>query len=147
MSLIKYTAFINSLIVILQNSGPCCSIGRIPSTPVGYADDLAAACLSERMLEVALGLVYCHGLTWRYQYNAKESGIMIFGETKAANKHNAEVRHFSLGRDRVRERLSYDHVGVTLCLYLDDVSGVEGRLAKARRTFNAISGLGIRKNL
>ena len=61
MSLIKYTAFINYLIVILQNSGACCSIGRIPSTPVGYADDLAAACLSERKLEAALGLVYRHG--------------------------------------------------------------------------------------
>ena len=69
---------------------------------------------------------------------------MVFGETKAANKHNAEVRHFSLGRDRLHERLSYDHVGVTTCLYEDDVSGVEGRLAKVWRMFNAISGLGIR---
>ena len=95
---------------------------------------------------MALGLVYRHGLTWRYQYNAKKSGIMVFGETRAANKHNTEVQHFSLGRDRVRERLSYDHVGVTLGLYEDDVSGVEGRLAKARRALNAISGLAIRRS-
>ena len=45
MSLIKYTAFINSLLVALQNSDLCCSIRRIPSMPVGYADDLAACCL------------------------------------------------------------------------------------------------------
>ena len=42
MSLIKYIAFINSLIVLLRNSGLCCSISRIPSLPMGYADDLAA---------------------------------------------------------------------------------------------------------
>ena len=42
--------------------------------------------------------------------------------------------------------MSYDHVGVTTCLFDDDVSGVEGRLAKARRALNSISGLGIRRN-
>ena len=71
---------------------------------------------------------------------------MVFGETPAANAHNAEVRIFKLGNNRVRERLSYDHVGVTTCLFDDDVSGVEGRLAKARRALNSISGLGIRRN-
>ena len=76
MSLIKYTAFINSLVVSLQNSGLCGSIGRTPSAPVGYADDLVACCLTERKLDGALQVVYHHGCTWRYQYNAKKSGIM-----------------------------------------------------------------------
>ena len=94
MSLIKYTAFINSLIVLLKNSGLCCRIGYVPSTPVGYADDLAACCLTERRLDSAMQIVHRHGCTWRYQFNAKKSGIMIFGETPAANAHNAEVRIF-----------------------------------------------------
>ena len=46
----------------------------------------------------------------------------------------------------MRERLSYDHVGVTACLYDDDASGIVGRISKARRALNAISGLGIRRN-
>ena len=146
MSLIKYTAFINSLIVSLNESGLCCSIRRIPSSPVGYADDLAACCLSERKLDSTLEVVYRHGCTWRYSYNAKKSGIMVFGETPGANRHNATQRNFKLGRDRVKERLSYDHVGVTACLYDEDISGIEGRLAKARRALNSISGLGIRRN-
>ena len=54
MSLIKSTAFVNSLLVQLQNADLCCRIGRIPSAPVGYADDLAACCLSEKKLDGAL---------------------------------------------------------------------------------------------
>ena len=146
MSLIKYTLFIDSLIVILRESGLCCSIGRIPSSPVGYADDLAACCVSERKLDGALKVVYQHGCKWRYTYNAKKSGIMVYGETPRANKHNSEVRVFKLGSDRVRERTSYDHVGVTACLFDEDISGITGRLSKARRALNAISGLGIRRN-
>ena len=146
MSLIKYTAFINSILVALQRSGLCCSIGRIPSTPVGYADDLAACCLSERKLEGALRIVYRHGCTWLYSYNAKKSGVMVYGETMATNRHNAEVRKFKLGGEQVKEKLTYEHVGITTCLSDDDAEGVVGRLAKARRTLNANSGLGIRRN-
>ena len=145
MSLIKYTAFINSLIVALQRSGFCC-IRRIPSTPVGYADDLATCSMTERKLEWALGIVYRHGCKWRYCFNAKKSGVMVFGETPATNSYNADRRFFMLGDDRVREKLSYEHVGVVCCLYENDVSGIEKRLSKARRALNAVSGLGIRRN-
>ena len=146
MSLIKYTAFINSLVVLLKESGFCCDIRCIPSSPVGYADDLAACCLSERKLEGALSAVYQQGCKWRYAYIAKKSGVMVFGETPNANRHNAEVRVFMLSRDRVKERLSYDHVGVTTSLYDGDETGILVRLSKARRALNAISGLGICRN-
>ena len=141
MSLIKYTAFINSLVVLFKDSGLCCNIRRIPSSPVGYADDLVACCLSERKLDGALSAVYRHSCKWRYAYNAKKSGIMAFGETPNANRHNADVRVFMLGRDRVRERLTYDHVGVTTSLYDGDEMGILARLSKARLALNAISGL------
>ena len=146
MSLIKYTAFINSLLVSLQSSDLCCNIRRIPSTPVGYADDLAACCRSERKLERALKVVHQHGCTWRYQYNAGKSGVMVYGEARNTNKHNAAIRNFRLGDKRVKEKVRYEHVGITACLYEDDVEGIDGRLSKARKALNAISGLGIRRN-
>ena len=71
---------------------------------------------------------------------------MVYGETPAYGKYNA-VRHvFKLGLDRVNERSSYAHVGVSACLFEDDMTGIQGRLAKARRALNAISGMGIRRN-
>ena len=48
MSLIKYTVFINSLLVQLKMSGFCCKIYTTPSTPVRYADDLATGCYNAR---------------------------------------------------------------------------------------------------
>ena len=50
LSLLRYTLFINSLFVHLKNSGYCCTIYREPSTPVGYADDLAAGSINETKL-------------------------------------------------------------------------------------------------
>ena len=60
------------------------------------------------------------------------------------NKRNSQNLIFKLGDERVNERVNYDHVGVRVCLYDDDVSGLEERVSKARRAFYAISGLGIR---
>ena len=46
LSLTKYVAFVNVLLVDLEKSKLCCSIRGIPSSPAGYADDLATATVS-----------------------------------------------------------------------------------------------------
>ena len=55
-------------------------------------------------------------------------------------------RIFKLGNERVKERQSYDHVGVKACLYKANNSRVEEKIIKARRAFNACAGIGIRKS-
>ena len=114
--------------------------------PVGYADDLAACCLDHDKLKRSMEVVHAHGRTWRYDFNAKKSGVLVFGESKRENARNRPGRSFMLGTEKVPEKAAYEHVGVKLSIFKDDVSGVEERLAKARRALNAISGLGIRKN-
>ena len=47
LSVTKYLAFINELLEVLEKSNLCCTVNKIPSTPVGYADDLAAASVSK----------------------------------------------------------------------------------------------------
>ena len=54
MSLMKYTVFINSLLVSLKNANICAKIYRVPSTPLGYADDVATCCLSKMKLDRAM---------------------------------------------------------------------------------------------
>ena len=78
-------------------------------------------------------------------FNAKKSGIMVYGEGKAKNSLNAQKRVFKLGPDVVKERVNYDHVGVRSTLYDDDVSGLSERISKARRAFYSITGIGIRR--
>ena len=56
------------------------------------------------------------------------------------------LRSFRLGRDKISERAHYDHIGIRASIFKDDTSSLEERLSKARRTLNAISGLGIKKS-
>ena len=146
MSLIKYTVFINSLLVYLKNSGHCCKLYNTPSTPVGYADDLATGCINNRKLDRVMEVVYQHGCTWRYEFNAKKSGVLVYGESRTEHIRNARNRAFRLGPAKVNERENYDHVGIRAIISDDDISGIEERLSKARRTFNAVASIGIRSN-
>ena len=56
------------------------------------------------------------------------------------------MKEFSLGDAKVLERLQYDHVGIRASVDINDITGIEERLAKARKTLNAATGLGIRRN-
>ena len=146
MSLIKYTAFINSLLTTVQNSRICCKIYRTPSAPVGYADHLAACCRQQRDLKRVMQIVHAHGRTWRFDFSAKKSGVLVFGENKREHQAGKNERFIMLGNERVEERENYDHVGFRACIFEDDLSGIEERSSKGRRALNAISGLGIRRN-
>ena len=43
LSLVKYIVFIDELLIKLEMSKLCCTISHVPSSPAGYADDLATA--------------------------------------------------------------------------------------------------------
>ena len=146
LSLLKYTVFINSLLVNLRDSGLCAKIYQTPSTPQGYADDLAAVCLSKRKTDAVMERVYLHGCTWRYDFNARKSGILVYGENRRAHDRNSINRSFRLGPAKVKEMTEYDHVGIRASIYAGSTSGIEERIGKARRALNAVSGIGIRKN-
>ena len=145
MSLMKYTVFINSLLVTLKEANICCKIYRTPSTPLGYADDVATCCPSKRKLDFAMDIVYKHGCAWRYEFNAKKSGVLVYGESVREHECNSVDRCFKLGPDKVKERVNYDHVGIRNTIFYDDNSGIEERFSKGRRSFNAIAGIGMRK--
>ena len=91
MSLMKYVIFINSLLVELISANICCKIVGIPSTPLGYADDVATCCLSKWKLDRAMRIVYNHGCTWRYQLNAKKSGVLVYGESRIVHEPEAKI--------------------------------------------------------
>ena len=146
LSLLKYTVFINSLLVSLRDSGLCAKVYRTPSNPLGYADDLAACCVTKRKTDAVMEAVYQHGCTWRYDFNARKSGVLVFGESDRERQTNARNRVFKLGPAKVKEVREYDHVGVRTSVDSTNCSGLEDRIGKARRALNAISGLGIRKN-
>ena len=71
---------------------------------------------------------------------------MVFGEERKQYLVNKEHSVFKLGNERVKEKEAYDHVGVKMCLFDDNTTRVEEKISKGRKTLNASTGLGIRKN-
>ena len=71
---------------------------------------------------------------------------MMFGEDRKINAINSKHRVFGLGKERVNEEASYDHVGVKMCIFNDDTTRIEEKISKGWKTLNASSGLGIWKN-
>ena len=145
LSLVKYAIFINSLLVDLKRSGLCCKLYRTPSAPLGYADDIAACCLSKQKLDRAIDLVHAHGCTLRYELNAKKSGVLVYGESPKEHERYSLDRIFKLGPNKVNERKNYDHVGIRNSIFDYDYADVIERISKGRRAFNFIAGIGIRK--
>ena len=107
---------------------------------------MTTACLSKAKVYLVLKTLHSHSLKWRYSYNASKSAVMIYGETRRENAVSKKHRVFSLGPQKVPEKVSYDHVGVKNCLFGDYTERVEERISKGRRCFNALCSLGIKKS-
>ena len=82
LSLTTYVAFIDALLNTLEQSKLCCTIMKIPSTPVGYADDVATACISKLRTDKVLKAVHDFGCKWRFNFNANKSAVLVYGETR-----------------------------------------------------------------
>ena len=144
MSLIKYIAFIDSLLVELEASELCCSIAGIHTSPLGYADDMTTASLSKLKADRAIDVVYKHSCKWRYQLNAKKCAILVYGEKPSVKKKFSKYRQYKLGPERVIEKTNYDHVGLKNCSEGVYIERTEEKISKARKALCAISGIGIK---
>ena len=119
LSLLKYAAFIDPLLRKIENSNLGCVVHGIQTSPVGFADDMSACTLSKFNMDKVLNLVYQYSCKWGYKYNAKKSAVMVYGESQHFAKRNSKDRTFRLGKEKVLETKSYDHVGVKACLFND----------------------------
>ena len=123
----------------------CSAIYRVPFLPVGYADDVAACTVSKRRMDRVMNVVYNHGNTWRYSFNAKKSAVLVFGETNRERQIGSKNRVFSLGPEKVSEKLHYDHVGVKTCVLGDTHCRTEEKIIKARKVLNMSCSIGIKR--
>ena len=70
---------------------------------------------------------------------------MVYGESKSEFRKGSKYRECSLCKEKVKETMAYDHVGIKNCLFHDYKPRTEERLSKGRRSFNAITNVGIKK--
>ena len=137
LSLVKYLVFIDEVLVKLEQSNLCCVIENVPSSPAGYADDLAMATVSKMLTDMVHDMLKDYGKKWRFKFNASKSAVMVFGEGKKDNLSNSKFRTFRLGKEAVKEKLTYDHVGVKMRIFQDNTTRVEEKISKGRKTLNA----------
>ena len=52
----------------------------------------------------------------------------MFGETDKKHDVNLKYWLFLLGRDKVSERTSYDHVGISVSIFPGDTDGIIERI-------------------
>ena len=91
LSLIKYLAFINSLLTSLEQSGFCSAIYGIKVSPLVYADDVAPASTSKLNTDRVLKLVYEHSCVWRYRFNPKKSAVLGFWRKREGELKQLQV--------------------------------------------------------
>ena len=144
LSLLKYLAFINSLLDSLEESKLCCAIYGINVSPLGYADDIASASTSKANTDRVLQIVYNHSCTWRYKFNPKKSAVLVYGESEHDNRKHAKFRTYMLGKDRIKEGTTYDHLGLKNNNMGINVERTTEKISKGRKALNAASGLGLK---
>ena len=144
LSLIKYISFIDSLLMSLENSNLCCTFSGISTTPLGYADDMATATVSENAMDRVLNIVHLHSRRWRYNFNAKKSAVIVYGEGERENKLNSKNREHRLGIEKVQEKNSYEHLGLMTFNNFVNTQRTKDKVGKGRRALSAASGIGIK---
>ena len=90
--------------------------------------------------------MYSYGNIWRFRFQAKQSAILVYGESPREHNRNAQNRVLKLGCDRIPEKQEYDHVGTKSCFYSDSEPRVSEEVSKGRNVLNVAPGIGIRKN-
>ena len=144
LSLMKYLVFINSLAVELEGSKLCCSIREISTSPLGYADDVAAACTSKNKTDRILDIAFRHSCQWRYSFNPKKSAVLVYGESINEQKHNCTFRTYRLGKESIKEQTKYDHLGLTNFVNNRVNDRTLMKISKGRKALNAAAGIGLK---
>ena len=90
LSVLKYVAFIDSLLKNLENTGLGCQVANIWTNLVGYAADMVSACPSKANVDKTHNIIDNQAKKWRYSYYAKNSAVMVLGETKCEHDRTCQ---------------------------------------------------------
>ena len=80
-------------------------------------------------------IAHVYSKKWQYNYNAKKSAVMVYGENAREHNRNKKYRSFTSGNEKILEKSEYDHVGVENCLFNNYKVRTEERISKGRKSF------------
>ena len=139
-----YIIFINDLMNNLVNSPYGFNAYDINCTCPTSADDMVLLSLSKSSLQELMNICYEYGITFRYNYNAKKSAVIVTND-KSPVKTSSNSDWY-LGNDIVNETVSYTHLGVLFNRNEDFSTLVRECSSKLRKTLFSIINYGIYEN-
>ena len=113
-----YKLYVNGLLNVLSNHCYAIFINglRIPSHSI--ADDISLLTLHPSFLKTFVNICNRYGISWRYDSNHSNSGIVTFGETKLQHFASLKNREWFLGDTKVEELYEYKNLGVRPLIFL-----------------------------
>ena len=106
--------------------------------------EISISLLSQSILVSYLNIVYEHSKKWRYRFNPNKSAILVYGESPIESATNSKYRMFRLGKNRIKEETSYDHLGLKNNSLGRGYERTAEKISKGRKALNAASGLGLK---
>ena len=134
LSMLLYICFINGLLTEIMESVVGAKVLDLPTSAIGYADDLAIVTTNRVAMQQLIDIAYRYSCKWRFDFSPSKCAVMIFGK-------NTPQCTFHLGPTNLSIVPQYTHVGVTLVskgkIALTDI---KKRLQACKRTFFALIG-------
>ena len=114
-----YSCFINGLAENLRSKGLGIVVAGILTPLLLYADDVVLLAASIEELHLMNNEASLYAFTNRYQFNGKKSNVMCF-YTNKETLNRVRLEHWELFREPVTVSKSYQYLGITLNLNLED---------------------------
>ena len=124
-----FLCFNNDIPSVLQNTTYGLNVNNVFCNSVLVADDVTLLSLRVAGLQCMIDAIYQYSNKWRFLFNPEKTVIVTFGESTQMNNNRKNTRTWYLKDVEIKEKTSWDHVGITL----------SGNFCSKERSINAAS--------
>ena len=99
---------------VLKSTGYGVTVNHIYCYSALVADDVTVLSLQVQGLQCMINAIDDYSNKWRFQFNPKKTTVVTFGETTQMNDRKKESRNWYLKGIKIKEKHSWEHVGILL---------------------------------
>ena len=139
LSTFLYLVFIDELLLLLQRSKSSLSVFSVRCGNPTLADDISLIATSPNNLQELINIVYRYSIKWQFSINCTKSCIVQFRK----QKRDAPLSLW-YGNSRLPETTNAMHLGILQDSSLKLSHRIRERCQKAKNSFHAMIGYGVR---
>ena len=109
-----FLCFDNDIPDVLKSTGYGVTVNDIYCNSVLVADDVTVLSLQVQGLPCMINAINDYSNKWRFQFNPEKTTVVTFGETTRMNNRRKESRKWYLKGIKIKEKHSWEHVGILL---------------------------------